>query len=125
MDHDEWLELAEIYALGALEGDKLTKFEAHLSSGCPQCDTWLKESEAALALVPGSLQPLTLPPAAKAQILEQIEAEKPGLVFTHSSEGEWQEPGPGVLAKILYMDSAQQRVTALVRMEPGSQSEEL
>ena len=133
MDHDDWLELAEVYALGALEGDELAKFEAHLSSGCPQCETWLKETGEALVLVPGSLQPPTLPPAAKAQILEQIEVNKPGLVFTYSSEGEWQEMAPGIQAKILYMDSAQQRVTALVRMEPGSrydnhrhtQSEEL
>jgi quercetin dioxygenase-like cupin family protein len=120
VDHDEWLERAEIYALSALEGDELTQFEAHLSSGCPLCAAHLKETEEALALLSGSIQPLTPPPAVKARLWEQIEAGKPGFVFTHAGEGEWQEMGPGVLARILYMDSAGQRVTALVRMEPGS-----
>ena len=31
MNHEEWIEQADIYALGALDGDELTQFEAHLA----------------------------------------------------------------------------------------------
>ncbi|HET8564627.1 MAG TPA: cupin domain-containing protein, partial [Candidatus Binatia bacterium] len=78
------------------------------------------EIEDALTLVSRSLEPLTPHPSVKGRIFEQIEVEKPGFVFTFNNEGQWQEMGPGVIAKMLYMDEARQRVTALVRMAPGS-----
>ena len=34
MNHEEWLERAEIYAAGALDGAELAEFEAHLAAGC-------------------------------------------------------------------------------------------
>ena len=37
MVHEEWLERAEIYGLGALDGDELIQFEAHLAA-CPVCE---------------------------------------------------------------------------------------
>lgn len=43
-----------------------------------------------------------------------------GLTFVKASEGAWQEMGPGVSAKVLFFDQASRRITALVRMAPGS-----
>jgi anti-sigma factor ChrR (cupin superfamily) len=43
-----------------------------------------------------------------------------GLTFVSASEGAWQEMAPGVSAKILFLDRASRRATALVRMAPGS-----
>jgi quercetin dioxygenase-like cupin family protein len=118
--HEEWLDLAEVYALNALEGDELTQFQAHLSSGCALCKARLTESAETLALLPRSLEWLTPPPELKARVLQQIESERPGYLFVHASQGEWQEFAPGISAKVLNMDAAQGRVTALVRMAPGS-----
>ena len=120
MEHEEWLERAEFYALSVLEDEELNQFQAHLSTGCPLCRARVKESAEALAQIPAALAPLTPPPSIKANLLERIDSEKPGLVFIHANEGEWLEMAPGVLAKILNMDAAKQRVTALVRMAPGS-----
>jgi anti-sigma-K factor RskA len=75
MTHDEWLERAEIYAVGALDGDELARFEAHLASGCPACERRLRETREALTLLPRSLTPITPPPGVKARLLEQVAAE--------------------------------------------------
>ena len=42
MNHEEWLERAEIYALGALDGAELSQFEAHLAAGCSLCETQVR-----------------------------------------------------------------------------------
>jgi anti-sigma factor ChrR (cupin superfamily) len=120
VEHEEWLERAEIYALGTLEANEAAQFEAHLSAGCPRCQAHLKQTAHALTLISQSLQPLAPHSQLKARIFEQIESEKPGFVFALANEGQWQEMGRGILAKVLYMDEARQRVTALVRMAPGS-----
>lgn len=81
MNHDEWLEQAEIYALGALDGEELTRFEAHLATGCRSCEDHLLKTRETLTLLPRSLTPLTPPPAVKARLLERIagEAAPPAL----------------------------------------------
>ena len=43
-----------------------------------------------------------------------------GLTFVKASEGTWQEMASGVMAKVLFSDPISRRVTALVRMVPGS-----
>lgn len=75
MNHDEWLERAEIYAVGALDGDELAQFEAHLAAGCPVCEKRLQETRETLTLLPHSLPLMTPPPGVKARLLEQIAVE--------------------------------------------------
>src|SRR2546426_127739 len=41
--HERFGELAAGYALGALDGDDLTRFEAHLARGCTECEHALAE----------------------------------------------------------------------------------
>ena len=74
MNHDEWLERADIYALGALEGEELARFEAHLASGCAQCKEYLLETHETLTSLPRSLAPIEPPSAMKAKLLRQIGA---------------------------------------------------
>jgi len=120
VNHEEWFDLADVYALSALDGEESKQFEAHLTSGCPLCKARVRETEESLAQLPSSLEPLAPPARVKTHIFEQIDKDKPGYRFVHASEGEWQAMAPGILAKILYMDAARQRVSVLVRMEPGS-----
>lgn len=120
MDHETWLELAEIYAAGALDGDDLDRFEAHLSAGCLPCQARMGETRQALASLSVSLEPITPPESVKTRLLERVDSEKPGLIYIHANEGKWIEVEPGIVAKILNLDTERQRVTALVRMTPGS-----
>ena len=75
MDHQEWLERAETYAVGALDREELTQFEAHLAAGCPLCEERLRETRETLALIPGSLTPIDPPPSVKAGLLRRIAGE--------------------------------------------------
>jgi anti-sigma-K factor RskA len=71
MAHEEWLERAEIYGLGALDGDDLSQFEAHLA-GCHVCEHHLRETRETLAVFARSLAPVTPPSQVKARLLHQI-----------------------------------------------------
>ena len=119
MAHENWLELADIYAAGALDGEELTQFETHLSAGCAQCQARIHEMQDAFTGIPASLEPISPASAIKERILERIDS-KPGLVFIHADEGSWIEAEPGIFAKILNMDAERGRITALVRLAPGS-----
>jgi anti-sigma-K factor RskA len=78
MNHDEWLPQAEIYALGALDGDELTAFEVHLTAGCPLCERHIRTSREALTLLPQALTPVAPPAHVRARLLEQIATEPAG-----------------------------------------------
>ena len=75
-EHEYWREQGEIYALGALDGQELKDFEAHLAAGCPLCDAYLRETGETLNLLHRSLQPMTPSPAVKDRILQQITGDK-------------------------------------------------
>jgi anti-sigma-K factor RskA len=77
MNHDQWLEQADVYAAGALDGRELAEFEAHLATGCAICAERLRETREALALMPGSLSEVPPPPALRARVLERIAVERP------------------------------------------------
>ena len=120
MDHDNWFELADCYAAGGLDPDELSRFEAHLFAGCRQCEERVREIQEAVTLIPASLESIAPPFRVKANILERIDSEEPGLIFIHANEGSWVEVEPGIFAKTLNMDMERGRITALVRMAPGS-----
>ena len=71
-EHENWLELGEIYALGALDGQELKEFEAHLASGCPICAACVLETRETLTLLHSSLRPEAPPLAVKSRVLERI-----------------------------------------------------
>ena len=71
-EHEHWQEHSEIYALGALDGQELKEFEAHLASGCAICEAYVRETRETLAVLHRSLRPEVPPLATKARVLEQI-----------------------------------------------------
>jgi Anti-sigma-K factor rskA len=75
MNHEDWLAQADVYALGALDGDELMTFEAHLADGCPECEQYILKTREALTFLPQALEPVTPPPTVKARLLAQIAAE--------------------------------------------------
>jgi len=103
MNHEEWLERAEIYALGALDGEELKEFEAHLASGCALCESRLVESRETLVGLPRSLAPLEPPPRVKAELLRRIapETKSFGAETTRSPWLWWNLAGGLVAAGLL------------------------
>lgn len=71
MAHEEWLERAEIYGLGALDGDELSQFEAHLVE-CRICERQLRETRETLTVFTRSLAPVVPPPQVKTRLLHQM-----------------------------------------------------
>ena len=72
-EHEHWLEHSEIYALGALDGEELKNFQAHLATECPVCEAYVRETRETLNLLPRSLRPMTPPSDVKARIRRQID----------------------------------------------------
>lgn len=79
MNHEEWLERAELYAVGALDGEELREFEAHLAAGCALCEERLGESRDALVHMATSLEPVAPPPRIKAELTNRIGSKTPPL----------------------------------------------
>ncbi len=78
MSHDTRLEqAADVYALGALDGEELVEFETHLATGCAACAARLREMREALAALPRTLPPVPPPPSLRARVLERLGAERP------------------------------------------------
>jgi anti-sigma-K factor RskA len=80
MSHDEWLDRADFYALGALDGEELARFEDHLQLGCAECDRQILETREALLQIPLSLPQLEAPsPDVKRRLMARIESEAIGF----------------------------------------------
>jgi|RhiMetdeSRZDD1v2_1073273.scaffolds.fasta_scaffold03581_13 anti-sigma-K factor RskA len=73
--HETFEELAAVYAVGALDGDDLTRFEAHLAGGCDPCARLLRDSHEALARVALADTPAVPPAEVKAALLARVAAD--------------------------------------------------
>jgi anti-sigma-K factor RskA len=49
VSHEPFDTLAALHAVGALDGDDLRQFDAHLAAGCARCETVVRQTEQALA----------------------------------------------------------------------------
>ena len=75
-EHAHWLERGDIYALGALDGEELKDFQAHLAMDCAMCAAYLRETRETLNLLHRSLRPITPRSELKARLLEKVRSEK-------------------------------------------------
>lgn len=74
-DQEKWLEMADLYSVGALEGRELAEFESRLKSGCEVCINRLKENHTALeGVLPKNL--LTPDAFLKTRIMEAVGEEE-------------------------------------------------
>lgn len=73
--HEHWRDCSDIYALGALDGEELKSFQAHLAGGCPTCEAYVRETRETLNLLHRSLRTATPPPDIKARILQRIDSD--------------------------------------------------
>ena len=74
MSHEPFETLAAIYAVGALDGDEVAQFEAHLPT-CPACQAAVRDAEETLARAVLTASP-QVPPAAAREALVRRVAER-------------------------------------------------
>jgi anti-sigma-K factor RskA len=72
--HEPFDTLAAVYVLGALDGEELREFEAHLAPGCARCAAALAQHAATLAALAPSAPPVVPPPEVKEALLDRIGA---------------------------------------------------
>jgi len=74
MNHEPFETLAPVYVAGALDGDDLVRFEAHLRDGCAECEAVVRASTDALASLAAEATP-TIPPAhVRDALLRRVDA---------------------------------------------------
>lgn len=132
---DEFVELAALYAAGALPPDEARRLEEHVAE-CEVCRAQLHSFGEAASLLAEALPPQEPPPGLRENLLAAIRSRIPGpqiwntwhpssrrgLHVVRRDEGRWEPVGlPGVWVKQLYSDPERDTVTMLIRMEPGSE----
>jgi len=72
MSHEPFETLAPVYAVGALDGDDLVRFEAHLREGCAACEAVLRESEETLVAMARETTPLIPPAHVRDELMRRV-----------------------------------------------------
>jgi anti-sigma-K factor RskA len=75
MSHEKLSELCSIYALGALDGEELREFEAHLKTGCPLCGQQIQEYGETVASIPEALPNVKPSADLKSRLMARLEEE--------------------------------------------------
>ncbi|HEX8068707.1 MAG TPA: cupin domain-containing protein [Pyrinomonadaceae bacterium] len=137
---EEMLELASLYALGALAGAEAADFEAHLRAGCDACRREVDALTAAAHALAYAAPPVDAPAAVRAKVEAFARAEaradaaggrrepqgpRPApqeaeKLTVRADEGAWRELCAGVSVKRLFLDQERGTVTSLFRLEPGA-----
>jgi putative transcriptional regulator len=121
--HDDWQELAALYALGILPPEQAAAFEQHLGRGCPTCQRELEAFTATAAHLGYAAAPARPGPEVRRRLLAAIAAAPARRDWTivRAAEGVWETAGmAGLRRKPLFRDGAARRLTALVRLEAAA-----
>lgn len=79
--HEDLLELASVYALGALDGVDLEIFEAHLDSGCEECEAELRRALSVADDLVAGIEPVAPSPAVREALLARARGRRDTLRF--------------------------------------------
>jgi anti-sigma factor ChrR (cupin superfamily) len=136
--NDEVRERAALFVLGLLDAEEARAFTQHLGAGCAVCQSEVRAFENAASLFALAMPAQRPGPHVRERLMERIRPPRGNgpqvwkqwqaapsqagpVHVVHAGEGGWQPVGAGVHAKQLYVDSARDSVTMLVRMAPGSE----
>lgn len=75
MNHDVFDTLVAVYAVGALDGEELAAFEAHLAEGCPRCAAAVREGAETLAILARETPPAIPPAPVREALLRRTSAD--------------------------------------------------
>ena len=74
-EHDQFRELIEGYALGALDANERAALEAHLASGCPECAKALEEARLVVTQLAYLAPPADPSEMLRARVLRSVRAD--------------------------------------------------
>ncbi len=74
-EHDQFRELIEAYALGALDANERAALEAHLGSGCPECAKALEEARLLVTQLAYLAPPAEPSDMLRARLLRSVRAD--------------------------------------------------
>jgi anti-sigma factor ChrR (cupin superfamily) len=115
---DPYRTFAEPHALGALDAEDRSAFEAHLAAGCADCAQSLAEASATLRMLPKALfETPSAGPDARQQLLDLAQA--PGWPMELSGFA-WEEIGPGIRLSTLREDPARGMRACLAWVKAGA-----
>ena len=80
MSHEPYESQAAVYALGALDGEERSQFEAHLGEGCAACAEAVRDHVELLADLARDAPPMSPPAHVKAELVRRVAAS--GVVRT-------------------------------------------
>lgn len=122
-EHGEYLELAPLYAAGALDPSHAAEFEEHLRSGCVACQAALRDVIEAVADLALALPPAQPRAGLRTRLMDRVVPPPPNAlsVLVRANQLEWRSAGvPGVMTKRLFVDKSTGNVTSLLKVEPGA-----
>ena len=120
--------LAALYASGALPAEQVAEVEQRLADGDDALLGAIRALETTMEALVESTRPIEPDPRIKASLLARIgDAPPASSAFSESRGGDavWQPvvmdgvTWEGVTARMLHLDPARGRLTALLRVEPG------
>ena len=89
MSHEPYETQAAVYALGALDGEERSGFEAHLAGGCATCTAALREHAETLADMARDVPPMIPPAHVKADLMRRVAASSPARLSRRRSLIRW------------------------------------
>lgn len=72
---ERYLDLCAASVLGCLDESDRFEFEAHLASGCPDCEAELARLREGAVLLAASATPVAPPPLVRARLMERVHAD--------------------------------------------------
>jgi anti-sigma-K factor RskA len=79
-DHDEWLELAELHALGGLSPEERARLEEHVADGCERCAAALREGADVADQLLLAVGPVAPSGAVRDRLFARVRAEQREVV---------------------------------------------
>jgi hypothetical protein len=113
----------ELFAANALSFEDKAGFTAHLNE-CSECERELESLGAVIQSLPtwpgSEISPeISLWQRLASRIGQADLVAKPFAALPELDRAEWEEPAPGIYCKLLSTDGEYNRVSMLVRLDPG------
>jgi len=87
--HQDYLELAAIHALGALDDQERERLEAHLAAGCEECESAMEEARRIADDLAHAIEPVAPSPAVRERLLERARQDASRSAFERPRRGLW------------------------------------
>ncbi len=111
---------AALYAAGAMTAPEHAEWEARLTDRASSEAQASAQFEPALLELIADFEPITPPSHLRTALLEAIALPR-GFSFRFAKDGDYlPTPMPGITFRLLSLDEERNRVTCLLRLEPGA-----